>query len=183
MSTRQKKSGQTHRKICCCEAFQCNAGVYLDAHGNSHTGVELTREAYDAHQRAEIRNRARASLSPSASSTPQSIRSVSRGQSDLISPLSRMVLNRSESENSPSGHSRSHALVPERDEDVSSISRQSEDQGIEQSNVEQDVPAIATSSNISETRSSRKCMAARSARNAGVKTYDSSRFSYIFFPV
>ncbi|KAH9820790.1 hypothetical protein DFH28DRAFT_1079552 [Melampsora americana] len=162
MSTRKKKTAQTHRKVCCCEAFQCNLGIHVDASGNNQPGVELTREAYEAHQRAEIRNPARATLSPSTLSlrtppqTPAHLnRNVSTSQTDITSPLARMTLNQSEEENLQLRSPHSHPLGPAQREVVSRLLHHADEDDIEAGDLQGD------------------------SSNSGVKPYDCSMFSYI----
>ncbi|EGF98213.1 uncharacterized protein MELLADRAFT_113733 [Melampsora larici-populina 98AG31] len=145
MSTRKKKTAQTHRKVCCCEAFQCNVGSYVDASGNNQPGVELTREAYEAHRRVEIRNRARATLSPSTSSSrtppqtpPRLNRDVSTSQTDITSPLARMTLNQSEEENLRTRPPHSHPLGPAQREVVSCLLHHSDEDDVEAGDLEGD---------------------------------------------
>lgn len=56
MSSSQTRSLKYSRRVCTCQAYDCILGRYLDANGITRNGVELRPEAYEAHQRAELRN-------------------------------------------------------------------------------------------------------------------------------
>lgn len=89
-----KKTRQTQRHICTCQAHNCFAGRFIDANGTSCSGVELSPEEFEAHQRTELRLQAQAALRVqpvrlSASSRPQT---NIASQDDLASRLERVAL-------------------------------------------------------------------------------------------
>ncbi|EGF99541.1 uncharacterized protein MELLADRAFT_68481 [Melampsora larici-populina 98AG31] len=121
-----KKIGECLRKVCTCKAFNCKSGFYLDAQGSSQLGVELSPEAYEAHQQAELRNIAQAASSVDA--LEHSFQDINFGSSSednqLVEILRELrVSPASQSSPSRSGEAVNPAQVPnqssrEHDEDV-----------------------------------------------------------------
>lgn len=89
-----KKTRQTRRHICTCQAHHCFSGRFVDANGVSCSGVELSPEAFEAHQRTELRLQAQAAVSARPlrlSSSPRPQTNIAR-QNDLASRLERVAL-------------------------------------------------------------------------------------------
>lgn len=93
----KKKGRQYHRHVCTCHTYDCISGHYVDANGISCRGVELTPEAYEAHQRSELRSRAQAANSSRQSSSNLRPQTIFASQDRLVSCFEQVVLGPSSS--------------------------------------------------------------------------------------
>lgn len=99
MLSPQKKTRSTRRHVCTCQAFECFAARFVDPDGIDRPGVELSREAFEAHQRAELRQHvqvaSRAGRDPLPSPLPLGPRSQTgeTSQDDLASHFERVGLD------------------------------------------------------------------------------------------
>lgn len=98
MLSPKNKTQQTRRYVCTCRTYECFAGRFIDADGISQQGVELSRSAFEAHHRAELRCRAQAKPNPGQAYIPlEPSESFSRqsnptNENALVSQLDGMVL-------------------------------------------------------------------------------------------
>ncbi|EGG03859.1 uncharacterized protein MELLADRAFT_108954 [Melampsora larici-populina 98AG31] len=148
-----KKVGERRRKVCTCKAFNCKSGVYLDAQGLSQQGVELSPEAYEAHQQSELRNIAQAATSDAFDAHSfQDINLGSLSQDNHLVEILRELRVSPASQPSPSGSGEAAdvAQVPDR-----SSREHHEDVILE---------------------SSRTCPAIDTAREGGIEVYNTTNF-------
>ncbi|EGF97626.1 uncharacterized protein MELLADRAFT_84819 [Melampsora larici-populina 98AG31] len=81
-----KKTRQTRRHICTCQAHNCFAARFTDANGTSRPGIELSPEAFEAHQRTELRLQAQAALSVEPDDLASRLERVALGSNLRVVP-------------------------------------------------------------------------------------------------
>lgn len=162
-----KKISELHRVTCRCQAFDCHLGQYTDAYGVQQTGVEVMPDTFKSHALADRRNKALLSVARQKPSI--SIDQNGPSEDNLLQHLHNLDLNQA---------------TPR----ISSSCTDVHDVGLQESQpspgrddvrqVTQDAHNTTTrsSGNKSCGTSSRTCLAAISARNNGVKTYDCGRY-------
>ncbi|KAH9810714.1 hypothetical protein DFH28DRAFT_867788, partial [Melampsora americana] len=94
MSSRRKSKNQPHRVRCTCQSHECYLGSYLDAYGNTQSGVEVWPETKKAHALADELKRL------SINSVTNPIATLSTSQT----PLLTTPYDRHQSPSSPSSY-------------------------------------------------------------------------------
>lgn len=183
MAPRQKQAGRVRRIVCRCKAFNCSSGVYLDAYGEQKVGVELTRQAYEAHQRGELRNQAQEALVSSTSLNfegPSLQPSRGSDQNDLVTSLAQISLQSSPRRQSGNRLNVNGSSDPQQQHLV--VANPLRGSG-EPSN-HNPRPALLNpnhSASLEEEEEipSRTCPAAVVAKSEGVKTHDCSKSFFL----
>ncbi|EGG09632.1 uncharacterized protein MELLADRAFT_95819 [Melampsora larici-populina 98AG31] len=179
MAPRRKQAGHVRRIVCCCKAFHCSSGVYLDAYGQQQSGVELTREAYEVHQRAELRNQAQESSLSTNSNIEGPLLEPSGGsdQDDLVTSLAQISLQSSSIRTTRDHLNVNESSNPLQESQVVGTPRPESGERLDiNPKCSFSNPNRSTSSENTEATPSRTCLAAVVAQSEGVKKHDCSRF-------
>lgn len=202
MTPRPRMSGEGHRVVCFCQAWECYLGQIVDARGNIQSGVEVTSQTQEAHTLLDRRNHIESRHSPGTSHhtrqmfTPPQL----QHQADLISPLARFNISPPNSSSNthtntrPNSHgqrfaslelgpptqcSQSSPLQEDTSCDASSDEGYSDDTSSDV-NERVDEDNAGTRSQDESSLSPRICEAANAAQETGQQEYNCGRWSIIY---
>lgn len=169
MLSPKKKNRQTRRYVCTCLVNQCASGRFIDANGIQCRGVELSPEAFEAHQRAHLQHQAQEISTKSKKTTHLSLSASKTGaasEQDLISQLEQVVISpnqasrSSDSTSTPSGLSRNEFPISDRERLL-----ESQADGLASTSDHTSAPAVQNDD------TSEDCLATNRAREAGIQPY------------
>ncbi|EGG03942.1 uncharacterized protein MELLADRAFT_108863 [Melampsora larici-populina 98AG31] len=190
-----KPKADPRRVVCQCQSHGCYKSFYIDAHGNSQQGVEVLPATKESHTRADLRSQIESTSAGAIEHQSSSTESPSVDQTDqLVAHLTRLGLgsSRNSKERNPAVNTMNrsvsapthHLLLnqPQNDQlcEPSTSNSKEPGQNMEEtspsSHIRSDIPPVTPSRNKPPFLDPDVCNAADSARQNGLRQYDTNRF-------